>query len=482
MESNQVKVAVIGGGLAGLTGALYLARAGLEVHLFEKSADPGGRARSFDQAGLKLNLGAHALYADGAAHRILKELRIPYSGNMPDITKNDFVAGGSRMCMPTSAKALLLHREFSAREKWELIRVMTAIQNAKPAASELAEQSLLTWLHRRCKRPRVRNFFEGMFRLVTYSADLDFLSADIAIHQFQIGGAGVLYLDDGWQSLVDGMVEANRVAGTRMHVGSGVESLERCAADRWRLGFTRDDSPAVAAQASKKNPPGAGEHATAAFQEFDFVVLACEPSVAARLAGAHDVGLNPGTMTPARAACLDVGLSSLPQASGLVLDFDRRLYFAIHSNSARLVSAEAPAGTALIHTAKYLRQGESPESAREELESFLDGLQPGWRDRVIHAQFLPRIEVVKDQPDFRRGGLSGRVKTDCGARVGVYAAGDWVGDEGLLSDAAFASAKQAAAQIVARSRAAGIAREVPANGRIGRAKSDTGKEERAIAG
>lgn len=446
MGNSTKRVAVIGGGLAGLTGALYLARAGMDVHIFEKSTSPGGRARTIEKHGLLFNFGAHALYADGAARQIFDELRIPYSGGFPDLSANDFIADGRRLTMPTNAQALLLHADFSVREKWELIRVMLAIQKAqkKNPNADLASMSTRDWLHSICQSPRMQNFFEGMFRLVTYSADLDRLSADAGIIQFQLGAGGVLYLNDGWQSLVDGLLEANRAAGTEFHPGSGIESLERDAAGRMVLRSANDESTASAVQKED-------------FENFDFVLLACDPKIAARIAGSQNITIDADRLVPVSAACLDVGLSSLPVASGLVLDFDRRLYFSIHSDTARLTANKAPPapGAALIHTAKYLRHGESTEGARAELESFLDRLQPGWRDRVIHSQYLPRITVTKDLPDSQRGGLAGRTKTDSGAAADIYLAGDWVGEHGLLSDAALASARTAAGQIIARANLAG---------------------------
>lgn len=41
------KIAVIGCGFSGLSAAAYLAKGGNEAHVFEKHAQPGGRARQF---------------------------------------------------------------------------------------------------------------------------------------------------------------------------------------------------------------------------------------------------------------------------------------------------------------------------------------------------------------------------------------------------------------------------------------------------
>jgi hydroxysqualene dehydroxylase len=56
-----LKVAVVGGGWAGLAAAVEATRLGHKVSLFEMSAQLGGRSRSVDLAGMKLDNGQHIM-------------------------------------------------------------------------------------------------------------------------------------------------------------------------------------------------------------------------------------------------------------------------------------------------------------------------------------------------------------------------------------------------------------------------------------
>ena len=81
-----------------------------------------------------------------------------------------------------------------------------------------------------------------------------------------------------------------------------------------------------------------------------------------------------------------------------------------------------------------------------ELESLLDQLQPGWRDLLVHRRFLPSMTVSNAllTPSVKRPPVRTNLK-------GLYIAGDWVGDTGMLSDAALASARDAAKAILEES-------------------------------
>jgi phytoene dehydrogenase-like protein len=91
---SQTDVVVVGGGMAGLTAACYLARAQMEVTVIEKASNLGGRAVTQDFEGFRFNRGGHALYTGGAASRILEELGVSYDYGIP---KRTFVMQGGKM-------------------------------------------------------------------------------------------------------------------------------------------------------------------------------------------------------------------------------------------------------------------------------------------------------------------------------------------------------------------------------------------------
>src|SRR5215510_3836100 len=74
---------VVGAGVAGLTTATYLARAGRRVTVLDKAPQPGGRAITDVKHGFALNRGVHALYSGGAATEVLRELDVTYKFGIP---------------------------------------------------------------------------------------------------------------------------------------------------------------------------------------------------------------------------------------------------------------------------------------------------------------------------------------------------------------------------------------------------------------
>jgi hypothetical protein len=147
--------------------------------------------------------------------------------------------------------------------------------------------------------------------------------------------------------------------------------------------------------------------------------------------------------TLVRANVLDLALSRLPDgAKPFALGIDQPFYFSVHSNDARL----APAGGAVVHVAKYLPTDEAAgREAIAELEGVADLVMPGWRAFEVKRQELRGMTVAHAFPRWDRP-RPGVALPDA---PGLFIAGDWVGDEGMIADAAAASAIEAARAVSA---------------------------------
>jgi phytoene dehydrogenase-like protein len=413
-------IIVVGGGLAGLAAATYLARAGHAVTVFEKSATIGGRAATRHVDGYAINQGIHALYTGGPASQVLRELGVAYTAGVPRTTFG--LRGGRLYPLPVTPLGLLTTGLLDARDKLELARVMSALpcQDAR----RLNGTSTAAWLDATTRRPRVRQFVGNFAKTVAYSAALDLVSADTVVARFQQAlKHPVHYVDGGWQVLVDGLRRAATAAGAEVIAGAAVEAVEH--ADGYVTGV---------------RVHGAGWAPATA------VVLAVAPAQALDLVDEGRYGplrevVEP--LVPVQVACLDVALRALPRPDRpVVADQERPLFLTVQSVYARV----APTGGGLIHAVKQLdpRHAPDPETDQRELEGLLDAAQPGWRRQVVHRAFLPHITAVEALPQARAGGLAGRPSSRVPGLANLLLAGDWIGADGYLADASLASARQAA--------------------------------------
>lgn len=424
-DSHKADVVVIGAGLAGLTAATLLARAGKTVRLFEKARTVGGRAVTQQREGFHFNLGPHALYRGGPGARILRDLGVQFHGGTPLVSGNYAIAGGKKHTLPGGFVSLLTTSLFGVAGKLEAARILGALP--KIDTSPLQGVTVRAWLAQSVRDPRVQQLLQALFRVSTYANDPERQSAGAALAQLQLASArGVSYLDGGWQTLVDGLRQVAQHAGVHLETSCKVTTIEHQTTVQ---GVALDDGTFIQATG---------------------VVITGSPTEAVALVRGHAKTLMQQWATaavPVHAACLDVGLSRLPQPRArFALGIDRPLYLSVHSAVARL----APSGGAVIHVAKYLPSEPTSEATADEheLEALLDLVQPGWREVLVERRFLPHLTVSHALVPATGGGITGHPGPAVPGVRDLYLAGDWVGTEGLLADASLASAKQAAELIL----------------------------------
>ncbi len=388
---------VIGGGLAGLSAAVELASRGHSVTLLEQARRLGGRAQTETRDGYCFNLGPHALYRHGLAHRALRNWGVNVSGRAPQVKSNSFVVvDGELHPFPADALRLFSTSAFRGWEKFAAARTFQALmRNASP--SKTAQE----WIEEKTSPGRARLLAESLLRLSTYATDLSRLSAQAALAQFHMAiKSGVLYLDGGWQTLVDGLAAKAQSLGVRIETSAVVSGIN--------------------------------------YAEYTGVILAVPPRAVESLTGKT---LPP--LIPTHMATLDIAMKGLPEKpSVFALGLDQPFYFSRHSAAARL----APASGEVVHVAKYL--GEAGVCERRELEAFATLVMPGWQEHTVDTRFLPNLTV-----SHALWTLAGRPAVDALGIPGVAIAGDWVGDEGMLADAAVASGICAAESVSGASKA-----------------------------
>jgi phytoene dehydrogenase-like protein len=83
LSNMQYDVVVVGGGMAGLTAAAYLSRAGARVLLCEKEKQVGGLVNSFERGGFVFDGGIRAIENSGIVHPMLRQLGIDVEFLLP---------------------------------------------------------------------------------------------------------------------------------------------------------------------------------------------------------------------------------------------------------------------------------------------------------------------------------------------------------------------------------------------------------------
>ncbi|MEK5391493.1 FAD-dependent oxidoreductase [Margalitia sp. FSL K6-0131] len=414
-------VVVVGGGLAGLTAANLLAREGKKVVVMEKSSRLGGRGITNDKNGVLMNLGPHGLYMSGDAAHIFTELGISLPGGNA-VTAIHGILNHDVHIIPTDFSTIMSSTLLSWKDKFMFSKLMLKIM--KLNIDSIPEVSLMEWADSEISNPMVRHIFYSICRLTTYTNAPALQLAKPALRQVKRSlKSDVLYVDGGWETIVQKLKKQAEAYGVEILTNKNVSSIEHH--EQYQIiqcldgtVFTVPDCIVAAPPKEAMNMINGSEHTS--------LRLWNEQAI------------------PITACCLDIGIKKLPNPQHqFAIGLDQALFFTNQSRAAKL----SENGTLVVSLAKYHNPMEeiNVNSDKQQLESVMDLLHPDWRKEVVVQQFLPKLTVMHDFPHVKRKEYPGPSIPEMN---GIFIGGDWAGHEEVLADAAVASGKRAAQEVL----------------------------------
>ncbi len=186
-----MKAAIIGGGWAGLSAAVELAKAGIQVTVFEAAKQLGGRARSVELQGQRLDNGQHILVgAYRETLRLMREVgadpdrllkRLPLELSFPAAHPRPFHLRLPRLPSPWHlAAGLLTARGVSLSEKISAVRCMRFLQRTRYRIGD--DCTVATWLDRHQQHGSLRRYLWEPLCLAALNTAPAHASAQIFVH------------------------------------------------------------------------------------------------------------------------------------------------------------------------------------------------------------------------------------------------------------------------------------------------------------
>jgi squalene-associated FAD-dependent desaturase len=193
--SGGPPVAVVGGGLAGITAALALAEAGHRVTLYEARNRLGGATHSFRRGALTVDNGQHVFLRCCTAYRGLLarlgtagQVRLQDRFDVPVLRPDGRSARLRRGRLPGPfhlLPALAGYSLLAPADRLRVVRAAAALRGADPSDPALDAVELGRWLARHGQRDPARRRLWELFAVAALNVGMDEASAGAAAMVFR---------------------------------------------------------------------------------------------------------------------------------------------------------------------------------------------------------------------------------------------------------------------------------------------------------
>jgi squalene-associated FAD-dependent desaturase len=307
----QRRLAVIGGGLAGLTAAIALSEAGASVTLLEARPRLGGATCSFSRDGLIVDNGQHVFLRCCTAYRgLLARLGMAGSVTLQDRFDITVASPGGRARLRRSSlpgplhlgAALAGYRLLSYPQRLQVARAALAMAALHPDRGDLDATRLGDWLAAHGQDERTRRVLWDLFTVSSLNVPGDDANLALAATVVKTALLGARDAADiGVPAIPLGDLHGQAAATLLGRLGARVQLGAKVAAVSVPVPGQANGTPARFRVQLAERRGGDGP----AVIEADGVVLAVPPDVAAQLMPAHADGdhhhwAGPGLPGPAQ--------------------------------------------------------------------------------------------------------------------------------------------------------------------------------------
>ena len=212
-----MKIAIIGGGISGLTLAWYLQKGGVPYDLFEADTRAGGNLRSWAApGGYLLETGPNSLQLSPELEELLADLGL--TDQIEDaaaVSQQRYVLrDGHYQVLPGSPPALLTNGFFSLKAKWQLLKEF------RQPATPIDEQETVAHFFRRRFGPEILDYAVNPFMAGIYAGDPEQLLINKTFPQLTA-------LEQAHGSVLRGLMKGGKGAGRRriITLKNGIQTI-----------------------------------------------------------------------------------------------------------------------------------------------------------------------------------------------------------------------------------------------------------------
>ena len=414
------KIAVVGGGLAGLSVAALLADQGKEIHLYDAGL-LGGRATSQVLKGFTFNYGAHAVYGrdQSALRSLIKQLKLNVTWLDFSSSKAKYEFAGHLTAAPANALGLLKTELVEGTDKvrftWAVVKTLLSLERGE------SEVSIGDWLVQEKVEDDVSRLMLDLASSNFFTSEPENIPSSVYFAYYRKlfrTRKPVSYIAGGWQTLIDELERVLTDNGGEIHRKTKITAVEQSGGGYRLRDRQKNEWPAKR------------------------VILAIPPREMRKVALPLPIQqfIEPyAQFEPAEALVYDVGISPyIDTPFSYVFDRDHQVFVTDLSHYDASIS---PKEGQVLQVVAYLdhkqvSQATYIEEKVQHAHDLLDHHYPGWRDRLVTERTMKRAIVQEIKWKMGQRPLPCFLEAD----TSIAFVGDWCEGEGQLSELSFSSA------------------------------------------